>query len=340
MTQPTRDRLLLVTHTSRSVDLAHCALNTLSSRYGAPERLADVPPFSSLPSLDAGWRSYEGSLSIHHLTTHADAWQATELAHFSPGRKIQHAAIVGSHLVLCFEDTVEIFDDWWSPKGIAPLENCRPTVIDDPWFAGLHTVFPESGTTALVSSSAADAVLRIDIEVGRVIDRLRLPSGRYGTNYELSAADSVKQHFIHNDLQIGHVNCASPMPDGGILLSALIPGLIGTFDAQGTFGEVTSGYVGAHGARFDADSGLLYFADSCLGALVFIDAAGVVKRRFSVDSRWLHDVQALAPGVFAFARAEFNCVDVHDIDGGIMLARLQFPDDRGSVQFLAVAELP
>ena len=59
--------------------------------------------------------------------------------------------------------------------------------IDDPWFAGLHTVFAVDATRCLVSASGPDAVLLLDLEpTPRHPALARARAERYGRNYELT----------------------------------------------------------------------------------------------------------------------------------------------------------
>lgn len=327
--------LLFVTHTSRPVDLDGCDLNQLTARYGRPDRLADLPPFESLPGLvGGGWASYTGHLSLHVVDVDASKVTARTVGEFRPEGKVQHANVVGADLVVCFEGHVEVFRSWWTDDE-PRLDATQRVIIDDPWFAGVHTVFPIDDRTCVVSCSAPDAVVVLDVPTGHVVRRLRMPSALYGSNYDLTEQDSVHEHYIPNDLQMTHVNGAHPDGHGGVYVSALIPGDVGHFDAEGRYSRIVRGLVGVHGVRTLHDGSGIYFADSCAGMLVLADHRGEVNRRWDGQSAWMHDVQQLEGDVFALARSEHNVVSFVDLAAGAELGQLSFPDEPGSVQFLA-----
>jgi hypothetical protein len=51
---------ILLTHSSRPVDLGQCSFEALSKRYADPQRLVDPPPFEALRPIRDGV-SYEGA---------------------------------------------------------------------------------------------------------------------------------------------------------------------------------------------------------------------------------------------------------------------------------------
>ena len=159
---------------------------------------------------------------------------------------------------------------------------------EHPHLAGLHTIDPLSGSPgglAALSCAAADAVLLLDPDEGRIARTLRLPRDLYGRNYDLAPGMDLRRHYIHDELQTTHVNAAFGDRTGRwVTVSTLIQGAIGVFDLQsGKYEEVTRGFVGCHGARFD-DKGNLYFADSTTGHLVTLADDGRIARRFAVAS--------------------------------------------------------
>jgi hypothetical protein len=148
----------------------------------------------------------------------------------------------------------------------------------------------------------------------------------YGQGYGLEGADQ-RRHAIPDEGQTTHVNAAHRAGASGLVVSTLIQGAIGRFDltagADGAYEEICRGFVGCHGARVSAE-GEVYFADSAAGLLVFLTADGRVARRFATGSRWLHDVQQIAGSVYAFALADRNELQLHDVATGELLARRRF----------------
>jgi WD40 repeat protein len=251
--------------------------------------------------------------------------------------KIQHAAVVGSRLVLCFENFLAVI-----PTAGAPLESLdlRPGSkyrIDDNWFSGLHTVFPANDDVCLVSSSGADAVLWVDLRTRKVIRRWRLPSDIYGVNYELTPAMSVSRHYIHNEIQLGHLNCAYPDGREGCYISTLAQGDIGHVDEDERYSLLARGYVGCHGVRLAHTVRDLYFSDSCSGRLMRFDADGNVRQWRCVDSRWLHDVEQADSDLYVFCMGDRNEVAPMDVSNGEELGRFAFESRGVNVQFVSVA---
>jgi hypothetical protein len=135
----------------------------------------------------------------------------------------------------------------------------------------------------------------------------------------------LRRHYVGDDLQIAHVNAAFGDRTGRyVAVSTLIQGAVGVFDLEtGRYEEVTRGFVGCHGARFD-DRGNLYFADSTTGMLVTLTEEGKIARRFGTGSRWLHDVQQLRGSIYAFALADANELRVYDVEKDELLFRATF----------------
>jgi hypothetical protein len=250
--------------------------------------------------------------------------------------KIQHATQVGEQLVLCCENFLAVL-----PIADAPLENvslhpgssCR---IDDNWFSGLHTVFPVNDDVCLVSSSGADAALWVDLRSRKVIRRWRLPSELYGGNYELTPAMSVARHYIHNDIQLGHLNCAYPDGNDGCYVSTLAQGDIGHVDEKGRYSLLARGFVGCHGVRLAMDRRSLYFSDSCGGRLMQLGLDGSVRERWSVNSSWLHDVEQADRDLYLFCLGDRNEVALVDLTNGQERGRFAFTNRGANVQFVSV----
>ncbi|HKI01600.1 MAG TPA: hypothetical protein VKK31_06440 [Thermoanaerobaculia bacterium] len=290
---------LALTHSSRRTNLSRCSAEFLARRFGDPGRLDRLPPFESLPPPEP---LYCGAASFVEILE-----DARGQLHFRPGaswkdrEKVQHVVALGDGLLVGFEQRVELLGRRY----------------EHPLLAGLHTVAPLPGGRALLSCSASDALLVLDLATGEVEKVLRMPANLYGRNYDLGPGMDLRRHHIGDEQQTTHVNAAHPF-DGGrrAVVSTLIQGAVGVFDLEtGAYEEIVRGFVGCHGARVSA-AGEVYFADSTAGHLVFLDDRGRTARRFDTGSRWLHDVQQIRGSIYAFALADANELRVWDIDQG------------------------
>lgn len=324
------DYLILLTHSSRPVDFNECSYQVLVDRYADPERLKNLPPLESLPHIDTR-RHYKGGLSVLELTLSGGQANVRRVNYLDPGFKIQHAAMVDGRLVLCLEDALLLLDD---PR--APFPEVPPVRIEDPWFAGLHTVFPSGDGRCVVSASAPDAAMEVDLESQSVVRRLRLPSEIYGQHYALDDTCWLSEHYIYNDLQVAHMNCAWPTSDGSVYVSSLIHGDIGRFARDGSYEILLRGHIGCHAARVTADGKTLYFADSCHGALVLCETTGAIRDRIQVQSKWLHDVQHVSGDVFVLCLADKNLLVIWDAKERRPLLTESFSDKGESLQFVSV----
>ncbi|UJB69468.1 hypothetical protein HRE53_24515 [Acaryochloris sp. 'Moss Beach'] len=220
---------------------------------------------------------------------------------------------------MAYEDSIEIWiigqKNW--PRGKVNKHEIRVDKrIDHPYFAGIHTLYPskKNENFAIVSASAPDSVLVVDLENSVVSKVLRLPAELYGRNYTLTSNMNLKSHYINNDFQTTHINSAYPVDDNKIVVTTLIQGALGQFDlSNDSFNEICSGFVGCHGGRVN-DCGEIYFADSTMGAIIYIHQDGTILRRFATNSRWLHDVQHITESVYACAVADLNELQLLDID--------------------------
>jgi len=322
-----------LTHTSRHFESTRCSREELIRRYTAPRRLLDLPPFEELPPPPA--HLYSGGLSILDVAVERGAAHMMARRCIDSPYKIQQATLAGARLVLCFENFLAVL-----PTVDAPLENVdlrpgSPWRIDDNWFAGLHTIFPVNEDVCIVSSSGADAVLWVDLRNREVIHRWRLPSDLYGVNYDLTPEMSVNRHYIHNDIQLGHLNCAYPDGKGGCYVSLLAQGDIGHVDEHGRYSLLARGYVGCHGVRV-ARNGDVYFSDSCSGRLMQLESDGSVSERCAVDSLWLHDVEQVDPDLYVFCMGDRNEVALVDVTKGQERGRFAFGNRGVNVQFVSV----
>jgi len=321
---------VLVSHSSRKWNAAQCEQAYLRERYARPGRLEQLPPFESLPPNTA---PYFGLLSMLRVELSPAGVRGRILNHYRSDEKIVHAAIVGSSLVVCFDAGLAVVPVETGDSGLR-FSADRFERITDPWFGGLHTVMAADDRTCLVSSSGADAILWVDLADRKVVRRWRLPAERYGDNYPLTESTDLREHYIPNDLQLGHLNCATPDGHGGAYYSVLGQGDIGHVDASGTSDTLVSGYVGCHGVRFENDR--VYFSESCTGRLIQVQGHNRAAPLYETGSRWLHDSVHLADGVFLLALGDANRLVLVDGQRRQLLAEWDFAGAEGTVQFLSV----
>ncbi len=228
---------VLVSHSSRKWNAAQCDQSYLRDRYARPGRLQQLPPFESLPPNTA---PYHGSLSVLRIEVTPDSVRGGILRHYRSAEKIVHAAVVGSSLIVCFDAGLAAAPVRTDGSGL-DFSADDFAAITDPWFGGLHTVIAADTRTCLVSSSGADAILWVDVADGKVVRRWRLPAGRYGSNYPLTESMDLREHYIPNDMQLGHLNCAAPDGHGGAYYSVLGQGDVGHVDALGNSDTLVNG---------------------------------------------------------------------------------------------------
>jgi hypothetical protein len=318
-----RTRYLCITHSDRPASLDKCDLNYLEMRYSRADRLPPIILFEDLAPSTAH-SPFHGEITIHRIDPEDCSHQLT--ARLRPeGYKPQHATWYEGRLWVLGVERLEIYDE--------QLNSIRR--IDDPWLAGGHTIIPDGRGHMLASCSASDSVLVISAESMEVVAAHRIPESLYGRNYPLTREHSVVDHYITNDLQIGHVNCASPWR-GGILVSSLIPGAIGWFDPDGEYTELLRGFVGLHGVRV-ADDGLLHFCDSCNGMLIFAEPTEqglAIRKRVAIASLWLHDAVQIEGSIYALAPFDQNRVLFMDVSERSILGSIDCVS-YGGAQFLA-----
>lgn len=316
-------RIFCITHSDRPASLDKCDLNYLEERYSRLDRLPPTEPFSSLAPSKAH-SPFGGEISIYSISRSVHE-PPRLIARLRPETfKPQHAVWDAGLLWVVGVEHVEIYGP--DLKSIARVE--------DPWLAGGHTIASDGRGNMLVSCSASDSVIIIDSKAGRVIDALRMPEELYGRNYSLSRSDSVVDHYIINDAQLTHVNCAWPWK-GGVLTSSLIPGALGWFSPGGEHRELLRGFVGCHGARVRSDDGSIYFCDSALGALVFLDSKMRIAKRVATGSLWLHDAIQIDGDVFALAVYDSSEVRFMDVVTRKILHKLDVTAF-GGPQFLSI----
>jgi hypothetical protein len=221
-------------------------------------------------------------------------------------------------------DRLEVYDSFIS----------HLAVIEDPWLSGAHTIIPDGRGRLLITCSGSDSVLVINEKSLTVESAFRLPEAIYGRNFDLTRKDSVVEHYVPNDLQLTHINCASYWR-GGIVVSMLIQGALGWFDTAGNYHELLRGFVGCHGVRADSRTGDLYFSDSCLGVIVFLGNKLGIARRVDIGSRWLHDALQIDGDTFAVSAADFNRIQFIDISTRDILTEISGAEFGMGTQFLS-----
>ena len=321
--------IILLTHSSRTTDLNQCSKEYFTQRYSDPERLSKLVPFENLPPTK-DFQSYSGQISFFRIfETNKNGFRFKHCGTITSKLKIQHAVILNDKdLLVAFESGLEL---WRSHRPINMLKritaNCfvLQKQYDHPHLSGVHTVFQLPGNRAAISASAPDAVLIFNLRTNEVEKTLRMPEEIYGHNYDLTEEMDLREHYIHNDCQTTHINCAYPMNNGNqLVVSTLIQGAIGVFDLENdNYEELTRGFIGCHSSRI-SDDGQIYFADSVTGSLIFLDHNGNMSRKFSVESRWLHDVQQIKGNIYAFSVGDLNELRVYNIKTGEQLFRKKF----------------
>jgi hypothetical protein len=313
---------LCITHISRPMDFAQCSLNYLTRRFGASDRLRNPPPLHSLR--DASDSGYIGNVTIWDLG--AEPTKVPRLERFiRRDFKAQHALLDGERLLICGTEHLEICGG--DGRVIRSLT--------DPWFSGGHTLCSCGEGRIAITCSAPDAVLVFDVEGGKA-EALQIPRPFYGRNYDLRRDEDLHAHYINNDLQRTHINCAVPFA-GGFLVSLMIPGAVGVLGYDGSYRELISGFVGCHGARVRPDREGFYFSDSCTGTLVEVDGLGRISRRFAVESRWLHDCQWAGDDLYVFCVADSNMVELWDIASARQVWSLNMNEYGATTQFVSIA---
>jgi hypothetical protein len=296
-------KLLCVTHADRPTEEARCNLNFFGRRYSDPARLPARIPFSSLTPISMH-QPYGGSITL--WTIKFDPSLEIKLrAFFRPDYKPQHAIWYEEKLWVLGVDRLVVY----SVKGDSITQIGS---LEDPWLSGGHTIAPDGGGRLLLSCSGSDSVLVVDAQTLKIEKAWRVPESIYGRNFDLRREDSVVDHFIPNDLQLTHVNCAWPWRNG-IVISTQIQGAIGWFSPEGDYRELTRGFLGCHGVRSLRQSEGLYFSDSAVGILTLLDEGFRIKTRVGTGSIWLHDSLELAEDIFIMACGDRNRIEFFDI---------------------------
>jgi hypothetical protein len=327
MSEKIKFGVLALTHSSRETDLEECSRKTLVEKYSSPDRLKKILPFENLsPVVDA--KLYFGGVSFYLVYKDInEKISFKKNGHIKSERKIQHAIFLDEKRILAvYEFHLEL---WKLYKPITAYKSLSrknfyiDKIYDHPHFSGLHTASMVTENLVVLSASAPDAILILDLESGKLMDSNRMPKELYGENYELTVNMDLRKHYIHNQLQTTHINSAYSYGNN-ILVSALIPGSIGYFNLETkNYVELTSGHIGCHGARV-SNEGEIYFTDSTAGKLVFLGEHGNIINEFTIDSKWLHDSLQIEGDIFAFTVADKNELRIVDIKSGNVLYKKKF----------------
>jgi len=349
---------LFLTHSGRLTDMGLCSINYLTRRYASPDRLKTLPSFNELQPASMS-NSYNGMVSIFHIDKDITGIRLKFAGVIHDKRKIQHVVQrTKNELIVAYEDGLELWEfscPIYELNRKSLLNVVKRRVFDHNLFAGIHTAFLADANTIVLSCSSPDAVLKYDLREGKLVDMLRMPELIYGHNYEITEHTDLKSHYINNDAQLTHINSAWPDDNGKIIVSTLIQGAIGVFDeVKSDYHELTRGFVGCHGVR-RSQEGLIYFADSVTGSLVFLNDDGRIHSRYAVNSRWLHDVQQIEGSQYAFSLADKNELRICDIMNDRVLFKKRYPvipDSRfnyfrdrsgiwrgNSTQFLSISQI-
>ena len=292
---------LLVSHSTRRFDHARASADFLRERYANTERFSSLPPFETLSSASTA-RSLHGALTYFQIGREDGSLSLNAIRCIDSRELIQQAAVIGGKLVICSNGFLCVLPNLEYELCGDEFDATSKQRIDDPWFAGLHTVVGIDEDTCLVSAAGPDAVLWVDLKSRRVTRRFRLPESRYGRNYDLTPNTAVNEHYITNDYQLGHLNSAYPDDSGGCYFTTLGQGDIAHVDKNDTFELLASGYVGLHGLRRSFDGTFLYFSESPTGRLWKV-ANEKVSLIASIRTDWLHDSQQIAANLFACLRS-------------------------------------
>lgn len=318
--------ILVLTHSTRNTDLRLCSSTYFAKRYGDKERLNNLPKFNELAPVKNVWGS---TVSFYKTIEKDNSVKIECLGNIGSDKKIQHATFISDReLFVCYEYHAELWKLENDIKMYSKLRKGDFNTIkkyEHNHFPGLHTGFVIENSSILVSSSASDAVLIINKTTGVIEKMHRMPEDIYGFNYKLTEDMDLRKHYINNDCQTTHINCAYPRKNKNkAVVSLLIQGAVGEIDLKdGSYRELARGYHGCHGARVN-DNDEIYFCDSAVGALVFLNNDGSIEKRFNIDSQWLHDVQHLHEDVYAFGLADKNELRIYDIEKEELLYKKKF----------------
>lgn len=319
-----KPRYLCFTHSSRPLDFSRSSRSFLHKRYSSPNRLENLPDFKSLSNKNSP--SWINNVTVWEM----DILKLTKpnLIHFlKKDYTANHAIVYDGKLIICGTTFLEICD-----LDANPIDRLSAN-----WFAGGHTVYTSHKRELVVSCAASDALLVFNLKNKNLIKSYRMPKEFYGQNYNLKLKDNVRSHYINNDLQLTHLNCGYPVKDG-YLVTAFIQGAVGLFKFDGTYHELSSGFLGCHGARTRPGLDGFYFSDTCAGALIEMDWKGRIVRRFTVKSKWLHDCQWVTDDIYLFSVSDGNKMQLWDIGFEKMIWELDMSSYGGTTLLFSMSE--
>jgi len=322
-------KVLCVTHSDRYFVEEKASMNRLATRFPT-ERLFNLPDFESLPA-ESEIMPYQGKLSLWKVLEQSK--NLIYLGEYKTDAKVQFATFHADFLLVLCSNKLQVLN----------IDFSLIREISDPWLVGGHTVFVDQEGYAIVTSAPSNSILKIDLELGKVIERILLPE-QYGIGYPLTENSDLREHYISTDQQPTHVNCAYPVGDS-LLVTFWIPGVVGLLGKQGLFSrsrkyrEIVSGFTGCHGGRLKEGSSEIFFADSAAGLILVIDLeSGKLLRRLRVDSNWLHDVCPVGNDLLAAGLSDCNEIRLYDQLTGECYRKMDCASFGESVMFVNCIE--
>jgi hypothetical protein len=316
---------LCLTHSTRKMDFDQCDLNFLVNRYKRKGRLINPPPLETLANEFTA--TYTGSFSVWDWP---DPMRSPTLIRWAAkDYKVQHARLRSEELILAGTAFIEVYH--------SVFDDVPRQIITNNLLAGNHLFEVTQDGGLIISCSASDAILYFNAD-GRLVEFFRVPEEVYGSNYQFPLAGdiSLRDHYIHNDLQLTHINSVHQYK-GGFLVSTLIQGDIGFFDKNKNYRIITSGFVGAHGVKSMAN-GDIYFCDSCTGCINVVDFFGRLKRRYKVNSVWLQDAMHINQEIFLCAVSDRNSFELWDFSKNNVVWKIDGADFGETTQFIGLED--
>lgn len=296
---------ICITHSPRTLDFSRSSISFLKKRYGFSKRLTSMKKFEALSKKNSP--DWTNNVSVWKLDTKKLTMKF--LLFLERDYTANHAIIDRDSLLICGSIFFEKFN----------LKSKKKRFFSHNWLAGGHTIYKDPKTKQFcISCSSSDSVLFFNPRNKKFTKALRMPEKLYGRNYNLKLTDDVRKHYIDNDTQLTHLNCCYPC-DKGYLTTSFIQGAIGLFDFKNNYQELTSGFLGCHGARTRSDLNGFYFSDSPSGCLYEMSWKGKIIRKLHVKSKWLHDTQWIKDDIYLFSLSDSNSLQLWDIKKRVML---------------------
>jgi len=303
---------ICITHSPRTLVFSRSSLPFLKKRYESSKRLRNLGEFNDLTEKNSP--DWTNNISVWKLDRKKLAIKFVKF--LERDYTANHAIIDKDNLLICGNTFFEKFN----------LKSKKSHYFSHNWFAGGHTIYKDPKTKQLcISCSSSDAILFFNPRNKKFTKTLRMPEKLYGHNYDLKPTDDVRKHYINNDTQLTHLNCCYPC-NKGYITTSFIQGAIGLFDFKNNYRELTSGFLGCHGGRTRKGLNGFYFSDSPSGCLYEMSWGGKILRKFCVESKWLHDTQWIKDNIYLFSLSDFNCMQLWDIEKGVMLWNMDVSD--------------